>query len=1025
MPTYVSIGTIGTGSTSVTPGLPASLATGDGVLIMVVTKPDTATVNTPANWTLVADVAGGGGTTGNQVGPTRQTWFFREKDASWSTMPAISVTSGNSTAAVASRWTKTSGNVWDIAAATGVYGTSATTTSASATLGSNPGLQAGDAVACGFSNMNDAVTWSAESATATGVSAWGSFTERSDVVETSTGNDVGGVIYTGSVTTGTSTAAPVMTGTLSTAGRGTAVMVRLREIVDGTGSETPSVSAADAGARIITNTDNDDSGTTDANTDLKTILSRTEDSGSVDDFNGQLTAGPVSKSGAEAPSLSVAETSSIAVTQPGSESPSLSVTETSSILKTIPASDSSAISVSDVSSTISSTLAGSQTHSLSVSDVSAIAVTLSTTDTVALSVSDISNAGLSAPGSDSVAVSVSETSAPAVSLSASDASAVSVSETTATTAGISASEARSLSIVDTSAVVVTVPGSESNSLSVTDASSVVSSSNPSATDAAAISVADVSTSNSTLSGSQAHSLSISDASAVAVTMAGSEAPSISVADASSVSIVTAVSASDTVAVSVSDASSPAVSLAGSQTHALSVTDASARSISVSDNDDAGTTDANKSLQLQATKTDNSGVVDSITTSGAATAKSASDSAELSVADSSSVAVTVPISASQGHSLSVSDVSSTIASSLPGSQSHALSVSDTSVRTITTTTTTDSGTTDANKGLELRLGKTDNAGVVDSISVSGAAISKTASDSGEISIADSSSVGVLVPISASQTHSLSVADIANVGGGVATGSQTHALSVTETSARVITAVDSDTAGTTDANSQVATGVSRTDNSGVEDDVTGALDGGIGNVVSNSSGSSDVGRLVDSYLQGIGTDDAGASDSLSASKLPEASDSTALSVSETSSIGYFLSFIDEFDWTTQDEVTSLVTLITASDTTAISVSETRTPVVAISRTDAAAISVSESRVNQNLEIGAETTAISVSESRSIVIAINRSDSTALKVTEHGSIDGRGYHVKVYHNGAWVDAKIKVYHNGVWVLPTVRRRQGDIWV
>lgn len=60
-----SSGTVGTGSTSVTAGLPSGLATSDGVLLWVMTKPDTAVINTPTGWTLVADVAGGGGTNGN------------------------------------------------------------------------------------------------------------------------------------------------------------------------------------------------------------------------------------------------------------------------------------------------------------------------------------------------------------------------------------------------------------------------------------------------------------------------------------------------------------------------------------------------------------------------------------------------------------------------------------------------------------------------------------------------------------------------------------------------------------------------------------------------------------------------------------------------------------------------------------------------------------------------------------------------------------------------------------------------
>lgn len=224
---FQSLGTVGTGSTSVTAGLPASLATGDGVLLRILTKPDTATVATPSGWTLVVDVAGGGGSNGNGVGPTRQTVFFREKDAGWSTMPAVTVTSGNSTAAVAERWTKNTGQTWSIAAASGAY--SGDATSWSAAMDVDPGIAFGDAVSVGCSNQDDAPTWSAQGITATGAT-FGSVTERSDVVSTTTGFDIGGMVFTAAVTAGTATAVATVTATTSANSRGTTALVRLREV---------------------------------------------------------------------------------------------------------------------------------------------------------------------------------------------------------------------------------------------------------------------------------------------------------------------------------------------------------------------------------------------------------------------------------------------------------------------------------------------------------------------------------------------------------------------------------------------------------------------------------------------------------------------------------------------------------------------------------------------------------------------------------------------------------------------------
>ncbi len=223
---FQSVGTVGVGSTSVTAGLPASLATGDGVLLRVLAKPDTATIVTPTDWTLIVDVAGGGGTQGNGTGPSRQAVFWREKDAGWSTMPAVTVTSGNASAAIAERWTKDTGAAWAVAAASGAY--SGNGTAWSAAMDVDPGLIIGDGVSVGCSNQDDAPTWSAQAIAATGAT-FGSVTERSEAVSTTTGQDLGGMVFTAAVTAGPASAAATVTGTASAASRGTTALVRLRQ----------------------------------------------------------------------------------------------------------------------------------------------------------------------------------------------------------------------------------------------------------------------------------------------------------------------------------------------------------------------------------------------------------------------------------------------------------------------------------------------------------------------------------------------------------------------------------------------------------------------------------------------------------------------------------------------------------------------------------------------------------------------------------------------------------------------------
>ncbi len=243
------------GSTSVTPGAPTMVNT-DAVLIHVTTKPDTATINVPTGWTLIADVAGGGGTTGNGIGPTRQAWLFREKDAGWGAMPAVSVTSGNITIAKAYSFSRDAAASWSIAAATGTFGSAGTTSNGSSVLGSNPGLASGDVCIVGYSSMTVPTT-SAHSVTATGAT-FGAAAGAFDVGST-TSNDVGMTTFRADVTAGTATAAPTTAATFSSSTRGTAALIRLREVVaspttinGGQATETDTAQAGVAG-HLVTN----------------------------------------------------------------------------------------------------------------------------------------------------------------------------------------------------------------------------------------------------------------------------------------------------------------------------------------------------------------------------------------------------------------------------------------------------------------------------------------------------------------------------------------------------------------------------------------------------------------------------------------------------------------------------------------------------------------------------------------------------------------------------------------------------
>lgn len=245
-PTYASGATL-----NHTVTMPTGIVAGDLLVLFVAVKPDTSSITTPSGWTLQGTFSGGGGTTGIDTGPTKVAVFTREATGT-DPAPTVNVTSTNVGWFATHRITKT-GSGWDIAAAGGV---DATTGAAwSVTAGTDPGLTAGDLALVASVVPTDVTTpaqFSAEGIAATGVSAWSAFTEVTEP-DTNVGNDIGGFIFYGIVTTGSSTAAPVITATAggtTTNVRGPSVLLRVREtggatqLGSGTVTVTPTVTGS-------------------------------------------------------------------------------------------------------------------------------------------------------------------------------------------------------------------------------------------------------------------------------------------------------------------------------------------------------------------------------------------------------------------------------------------------------------------------------------------------------------------------------------------------------------------------------------------------------------------------------------------------------------------------------------------------------------------------------------------------------------------------------------------------------------
>jgi hypothetical protein len=203
-------------------------------------KPSSAnggTVTTPSGWTLVGQLTGAGGygtTLGADTGNTNLRIYAKVAVAGDS---AAAVSLVHATTNVL--WARTLA----FRSATGSFDTSGfasgsdTTsgTAVSATMGSNPGVTAGDMVAWAMCIPTDVTTpsqFSSHNITQTGAT-YGTKTEVGEL-DSSTNNDIGGFIAYAPVSSGTGTANPVITATAggtTTNVRGPVCMIRMREAV--------------------------------------------------------------------------------------------------------------------------------------------------------------------------------------------------------------------------------------------------------------------------------------------------------------------------------------------------------------------------------------------------------------------------------------------------------------------------------------------------------------------------------------------------------------------------------------------------------------------------------------------------------------------------------------------------------------------------------------------------------------------------------------------------------------------------
>jgi hypothetical protein len=216
------------------PALPASTATGNLVLLFAIVKYASTTIDTPTDWTLLnnGSAANSGLTdSGNDAGNVRAAIYWREKDAGWSTMPALDLSgTPNCTMVGAISYSKDSSETWvtpeGAAAADDTVNAAGVDPAASGTTIS---MTTGDLIGSFCAQNGDVGTFSSHNLAVSGIT-FGAQTTRLGAA-TSSGTDLRGHSIERPYSSGTASAGPDGSMLLTAGGASTAgvmVFYRLR-----------------------------------------------------------------------------------------------------------------------------------------------------------------------------------------------------------------------------------------------------------------------------------------------------------------------------------------------------------------------------------------------------------------------------------------------------------------------------------------------------------------------------------------------------------------------------------------------------------------------------------------------------------------------------------------------------------------------------------------------------------------------------------------------------------------------------
>jgi hypothetical protein len=222
--------------------------TGDGLLIVAAAKSDAITSVDPTiggDWLRFSSFADGTANSGTGTGSVRQALFW--KVATSDREPNPTVTWGASATpgiCLPLAFSKAANDEWVTPVAVTIQTNAAT--SISVTMGSNPGITAGDwGLVIHTTRDDSALTVPSWSATGTTLAAVVEY--PATAIATGDGGDMAGDCGYRSVTSGTASAAPVCTGTQAAAETGVTAFVRLRVSAQSPGTVTDYGSSSASG----------------------------------------------------------------------------------------------------------------------------------------------------------------------------------------------------------------------------------------------------------------------------------------------------------------------------------------------------------------------------------------------------------------------------------------------------------------------------------------------------------------------------------------------------------------------------------------------------------------------------------------------------------------------------------------------------------------------------------------------------------------------------------------------------------